>query len=470
MTRHLRKLGILILLVAVLAACAPAAPQVVEKVVTKEVEKVVTQVVKETVIVEVEGTPQVVEKEVVVTATPAPEQVEEVSLEVWYTTGNPVEIALMEDLSARFEEAHPGVTVNFSPYGFDDLRKNFKLALDTQTGPDVTYLGPGSGLSEGGDNGLLLDLTPYVKQRGWDQKFDMDMNLAYNPWPGQVYGMAYDLVTIGAYYNKDIFQELGLEQPATWEDLQAVITTLKDNGYTPFATAGMDAWPLDHYFYALAHLTTPYEEIEKVWRVQPDGDYTHPGFVEAMTILKDWIDQGYFNEDFMAIGNADAVDLFSTGQTAMFIAGTWNTSSILQNADFEPGFFAAPGPHADLEWRAVTTPNNFWVVSEWTEQPDVAVDFIDYMLSEEVAVAKWEAGDIPMFKFASVPEATSPLQLEIYNATQVTKGGQYLAQYSHDVMAVQGDVEALMVAGELTPEDAQATVQEAYQQHLAELE
>jgi hypothetical protein len=71
-------------------------------------------------------------------------------------------------------------------------------------------------------------------------------------------------VTIGAYYNKDIFSELGLEPPKTWEEFENVIVTLKDNGVTPFVTAGQDSWPLDHYFYALAHLTTPYEEIEKV--------------------------------------------------------------------------------------------------------------------------------------------------------------------------------------------------------------
>lgn len=472
MSKHLRILIVLTVLLTALAACAPATPEVVEKVVTKEVEKVVTQVVKETVIVEVEGTPQVVEKEVVkeveVVVTATPEPAEEVTLKVWYTSGNPAEIQLMEDLSARFEEANPGVTVEFSPYGFDDLRKNFKLAMDTQTGPDVTYLGPGSGLSEGGDNGLLLDLTPYVKQQGWDQRFDMEMNLAYNPWPGQVYGMAYDIVTIGAYYNKDIFAELGLEPTESWEEFEAMLATLKDNGVTPFVTAGLDSWPLDHYFYALAHLTTPYEEIEKVWTLQPDGDYAHPGFVEAVTILKDWMDKGYFNEDFMAVGNADARDLFITGQTAMFIAGTWNTSAILEGADFEVGFFAVPGPHSELEWRAVTTPNNFWVVSEWTEHPEAAVNYVDYMLDEGVATAKWEAGDIPMFKFTTVPEATSQLQLEIYEATQNTKGGQYLAQYSHDVMQVQWDAEALMAAGELAPEEVQAMVQEAYEQKLAE--
>lgn len=61
---QLWSIGAVLLLLAALAACAPAAtPEVVEK--------VVTQVVRETVVVEVEGEPEVVEKEVVVTATPA---------------------------------------------------------------------------------------------------------------------------------------------------------------------------------------------------------------------------------------------------------------------------------------------------------------------------------------------------------------------------------------------------------------
>jgi hypothetical protein len=62
----------------------------------------------------------------------------------------------------------------------------------------------------------------------------------------------------------------------------------------------------------------------------------------------------------------------------------------------------------------------------------------------------------------------SQLQLEIYDATQKTKGGQYLAQYAHDVMQTQWDAEALVAAGELTPEEVQTMVQEAYEQKLAE--
>lgn len=69
---------VIVILSLFLTACGTSAPEVVERVVTKEVEKVVTQVVVETVVVE--GTPQVVEKvvtsvvevEKVVTATPEP--------------------------------------------------------------------------------------------------------------------------------------------------------------------------------------------------------------------------------------------------------------------------------------------------------------------------------------------------------------------------------------------------------------
>jgi peptide/nickel transport system substrate-binding protein len=82
MSKHIRMLLALALLLAILAACAPApTPEVVEKVVTKEVEKVVTKEVEKVVEKEVVVTKEV-EKEVVVTVeVPAPAEAPTVAYE-----------------------------------------------------------------------------------------------------------------------------------------------------------------------------------------------------------------------------------------------------------------------------------------------------------------------------------------------------------------------------------------------------
>jgi len=461
MSTHMRMLSILALLMLVVAACAPApTPQIVEK--------VVTQVVQETVIIEVQGTPQVVEKEVVkevmVTATPEPE---EVTLRVWAIMAGP-EAEMLDTLSRDFEAAHPHVTVEFVPYSFEDMQKVYDLALESGVGPDVSYVGA-ERMIPAGKNGLLVNMRDAAEEKAWPARLaPWQAAEAWNPFEdGGLYGVPFDVVTINAYYNKDVFAELGLEPPETFEELEAILAALKENGTTPLAAA--QGYNFDHYYFMLFHLAVPLDWIAGVWSLNPETDWAHPGFTQAMEILDSWVKQGYFNDDIFALTNDDARILFTTGQTAMFMAGTWNTAPILEEADFEVGFFPVPMIDQSLEWQSVTTPNNLWAVSESSAHPEVAIEYVDYLLGEEAARAIWTNGGIPMYQFDTPPEASSDLQAEVYQAAQVAGSGYYVDDNSEQVKQVRRDAEPLMVDGELTGAEVIQLVQEAYEVLLAEL-
>jgi raffinose/stachyose/melibiose transport system substrate-binding protein len=452
----------LILLVAILAACAPAPTPAV-------VEKIVTQVVKETVIVEVEGTPQVVEKEVVVTATPGP--VEEVDLEVWYLSGSPEEIQLVEGLSNTFAEKHPGVTVTLSAYGFDEMNKTIKLALDSGTGPDVAYVSPGAGAGHisYAQAGHLVELTDIVTERGWDQRHPMDAIMYWQKeLGGPIWGVPYDVTNVGVFYNKNIFDELGLNPPQTFEEFETLLANLKDQGYTPFSVGALDGWPFDHYFGILVHVTVPIEKIEALNYLQPGVSFTEDGFVQAATVLNDWIGKGYFNDNFLAASYQDQNNLFITGETAMNIGGTWNNATFVQQADFEVGFFPVPKVNPDIAWHSMVTPNNVWIVPKYSEHQELALDYIDYMLSGEVARALWDSGDIPTFDFATLPEATSGLQADVYQAGLDTGIGYYFTNNMPEAMETEWSALQLMASGDLTPQEAMEMIEEAHAKAVAE--
>jgi len=473
MRSQVRTLSVLILLVAILAACAQPTPEVVEKVVTKEVEveKVVTQIVQETVIVEVEGTPQVVEKEVEVIVTATPEPIEEANLEVWYLSQSPEEIQLVEELSSAFAQRHPGVTVTISPYGFDDMNKTIKLALDSGTGPDVAYVSPGAGAGHVSyaQAGHLVELTEVATERGWDQRHPIDSIMYWQKeLGGPIWGVPYDITNVGVFYNKDLFNELDLKPPQTFEEFETLLATLKDAGYTPFSTGALDGWPFDHYFMILVHATTPIDKIEALNYLQPGVSLSEDSFVEAATILKDWIDKGYFNDNFLAASYQDQNNLFITGETAMNIGGTWNNATFVQQADFEVGFFPLPRVNPDIEWHSMVTPNNVWIVPKYTEYQDLAIDYIDYMLSGEVARALWDTGDIPTFAFATVPEATSGLQADVYKAGLDTGIGYYYTNNMPEAMEAEWSALQMMAAGDLTPEEAMEMIEEYHAEAVAE--
>jgi len=273
---------------------------------------------------------------------------------------------------------------------------------------------------------------------------------------------------VNVFYNKDIFEKLNLEVPKTWAELEVVLQTLKENNITPFTVGGLDKWPVDHYLFTLADTAVPFDEIYTTWRAQKGANYTSPGWVKSLSIMKDWVDKGYFEDGFQGLKYDDARNNFLAGNAAMHIDGTWSTSNVLANAAFEPGFFALPQVDASLPWHSVLGPNNFWVITKASPNTEAAADYVGYMLSEEVAKAKWAAGDIPMFKFATLPEATSDLQVDIYKATGVTGPGFYMFQNSGSLGQVFEDQTALTLDGKATPEQALAEVQTALDKILAE--
>ncbi len=404
------------------------------------------------------------------TAAPPTAAPEPVTLQVWYLSGSPEEIQLVEGLAAKYGEQHPGVTVEVSAYGFDDMNKTLKLALDSGTGPDVAYCSPGGATHLAyAKAGHLVDLTQIAQDRGWTTSHPADA-VAY--WQkelgGPIYGVPYDVTTVGVYYNKDLFNELGLKPAQTWEEFETLLVTLKEKGQVPLAASATDGWPLDHYFMALTHVTTPIEKLEALNYVKPGVSYTDDGFVQAATILKDWIDTGYLNENFLASSADDQANLFTGGKAAMTIAGTWNNFAFNSGASFKVGFFALPRVDEGLPWASMLTPNNVWVVSKYSQHQDAAIDFVDYMLGEDVAKALWDSGDIPTFKFATAPEPTSELQLDVYQATQSTGVGYYYTGNMPEVMELEWNTLQMLGSGKLTPAEAMAQIEEAHAKALAE--
>ena len=61
---------------------------------------------------------------------------------------------------------------------------------------------------------------------------------------GKTYGLVYNALYQGVYYNKDMFAENGWEIPKTMDDLQAIIDDCNSKGITPFASHMVDTWSI----------------------------------------------------------------------------------------------------------------------------------------------------------------------------------------------------------------------------------
>jgi raffinose/stachyose/melibiose transport system substrate-binding protein len=390
-------------------------------------------------------------------------------LTVWYLSQSPEEIAVVQEQVNEWAKAHPGVTIDFSPYGFEDMNKALKLALDGKTGPDVAYASPGPQFAGAYFKaGHLKDLTELVKSQGWDQRFNADVIDFYaSSDPAAVYGMPYDLSAVGVFYNKKIFDDLGIAVPTTFAEFEDALAKIKAAELTPISVGGQDKWPLFHIFDQLVHGNTPFETLTRLQNLDPQASWNIPEVVAAAEKVKEWNDKGYFNEDPLATSYDDANNLFLTEEAAINIGGTWNNGTFIKQAPFEVGFFALPQMNPDLEWHmGGFTPNNVWIIPTYSKQPDLALELVDYMLSEKAAQALWDLGDIVAFKFATVPPAAAPLQTDVYNAMQATGTGFYSESPAGEIGDAGYAALQDLVAGNGTAAQVAEMLQQGYEKAL----
>jgi raffinose/stachyose/melibiose transport system substrate-binding protein len=396
---------------------------------------------------------------------------------LWWDTydpaGNAERAALVDEMIARFEEEHPNVTITREVNDFQTMQTLINTALASGTGPDMVLYGTGAGfMGPLVEANLLLSLDDYVEQYGWRDRI--------YPWTWEsttfddhVYAIGHELEMIGIYYNKDLFAEMGLEVPQTYEELLGLCDVANEAGLVPIAFANKAGWPAYHMFSSFANVLAGREGMDAIWA--GEAKWTDPPFVEAIQMaFVDLNERGCYPPSPNALEYAEGNQLFYSDQALMLHTGMWLYGDLLENSDFEIGFFALPaiGDMAPLPPGGM---GSGVMISSATEHPDLAAEFLDLFFSEEYAT-RWvtEAQTIP-----PVDVDVSQLELEPLFASfaqtirDASTGGGGLGD-NIDVLtppefntAMNQGFQAV-INGERTPEEEAQILEDAWEAYLNE--
>jgi len=392
---------------------------------------------------------------------------EPVTLLVWDQWGEDPEAVYMDELIAAFEEANPNIDIVQESFIFQDMHEILRTALASGTGPDVFYYGGGAGwLGPLVDAGLVMPLTEAYEEQGWNDlifewtKRDSTMN-------GEVYGIGNELEFIGAYYNMDIFEEVGLEVPESYDELLASCATLQDAGYIPIAFADQAGWPAYHMFSIMTNNLLGKEGIEEA--LFGEGRWDDPLVVEGIRkFFVEMNEAGCFIPNATAVSYDDGNALYYTGAAAMHMTGTWLIADIVANTDFPTGFFFFPS----IDGSAVLPPGGLgsvYFVSAATEHPDEAIAFLDFLFDPANARVWLEGmGKVPPYPVdASEFDLPDLMRFAIQALSEVELG------YNIDVLTPLDFNDAMLngfqgvLTGSATPEEVAANLQAAMEAYRA---
>jgi raffinose/stachyose/melibiose transport system substrate-binding protein len=245
----------------------------------------------------------------------------------------------------RFMAAYPNIKVDNSHIQNDTYKEKLIIAMSSGQCPDMYIHWTGGPMNEYIDSGFAVPLTDLF-EKYCDIPF-LEAAMAQCIYKDEIYAIPYGgLSGSGVYYNKKIFEKVGLSVPTTVAELEAACETLKANGYIPFSLANQSKWTGSMYF---MYLATRYGGVDAFKNaVAGTGSFESEAFKYAGDMIQKWVKAGYFPDGVNSLSTDDGQDrqLMYTEEAAMMLHGTWQ--SAVMNGDSPEwykesiGYFAFP--------------------------------------------------------------------------------------------------------------------------------
>ncbi|WP_165974372.1 ABC transporter substrate-binding protein [Nonomuraea deserti] len=369
----------------------------------------------------------------------------------------------LEEHIAGFEKKS-GIDVKVSTLPFDNMRTVLQTQLRSGEGPDVFSWG--SGPSFGGalvKAGLVQDLTGAYKKYGW-KVFDFAKERV--TYDGKVYGIPGELESIGLFYNKKIFADLGLDQPRNLDDLKGAAKAIRAAGKVPLAVGDKEAWEGGHLLSMALSSAVGGDGMEALFSGEKAWD--SPEVVAALRLWADFNKAGYLPKSPTSVDYDTSTAMFFSGEAAMIPTGSWLVGEIDDNADFEVGYIPFPAPDGPGIFTGGLG-SGPWI-SATASNKQAAEKFLDFLQSEEHS--RWTVENlhtIPPRPMDTAGLDVSPLLSQVLEDTaKVGAGGDF--GHNIDVMASDAVNEAMydgvqaVLTGQQTAEEAAASIKTAAKQ------
>ncbi|RBO82725.1 ABC transporter substrate-binding protein [Marinomonas aquiplantarum] len=241
------------------------------------------------------------------------------------------------EIIQKFEQENPDITIKYNLYDKEAYKTAIRNWLST-TPPDVVFWYAGNRMKAFVDRGLFEDVSDLWDNNGL--KKDMASAAPAMTIDGKQWGMPYTYYQWGIYYRKDIFENLGLSEPKTWDEFLAVNAKLKANDVTPVTIGTKYLWTAAGWFDYLNMRTNGLAfHIDLM-----DGKipYTDPRVRKTFENWKVLVDKGYFLKNHASYSWQEAQPFLYNGKAAMYLIGNFITPNFPKELDGKIGFFQFP--------------------------------------------------------------------------------------------------------------------------------
>lgn len=363
---------------------------------------------------------------------------------------------IMQEYATRFEQQHEDIRVNVTYTGnYAQNEQTIQTELSGGgSGPHVSILSPAIVYSMPRDwfvpGQQFIDQEPDA-QGFIDSYFDVYMPVADD---GQYWSVPFQRSTVAFYYNRDLFEEAGLDPDSPPRNRAQLA---EDAAALSEVTSYGFAMPTAFWIYEAFAIA----EGDPVFAGNPaEVNIDTETLVDASSFVYGLIEDGTAAPGILSWG--DISQDFISGEVAMVLHSTGAMTNHIESSDFNVGFSFAPLGIADGSYGVTAGGANAFVFNRGTDREQSAAwEWVKFLTSPEIQtdwmmqtgyiatnLGAWESIELQEFVESNPSYGVAREQLERF-------GGEPLAVYqSSDVgAAFQSALEAIN-SGESAPEEA----------------
>ncbi|SMX26682.1 Multiple sugar-binding protein precursor [Pelagimonas phthalicica] len=300
------------------------------------------------------------------------------TLRIMSDMSNPAPRAIMEGLAADFDAMHPNLTVEVEIVDREAWKSQIRNAL-TADAPDVINWYAANRMGPYVKAGLFEDISDMYANGdlpGLDSvKGAMTMD-------GKQWGVPYTYYQWGIYYREDIFKDLGLSEPTTFDEEIANCQKIVDSGRKCYTIGSKFLWTAGGWFDYMNMRTNGFDFHMQLATGQ--ASWTSDEVKATFANWRKLIDMGAFIDDHQTYSWQEALPPFVNGEATAYLMGNFVVPHLREAGltDEQIDFYQFP-KIADVP-MGEDAPTDTFHIASGAKNKEAARAFLQYVTSADV--------------------------------------------------------------------------------------